>query len=180
MKQTITLEVNLGPQFEEDEDGDIVAVNADDVSQQIIHLVAEKLVAKYSYSEDRVLMEAIDEAVKVAVVERVTATMQRPMQRFASVGYYDQHSTPIGEKFTLDELIAGAVQKFVDSKESSSDGYGRQSGPKNLQQTVDLAVQEYLAKEAKAVIAEAKREVNTAVLEKIKAGVAAAMAPQVK
>jgi hypothetical protein len=180
MKQTVTIEVNLGPQFEEDEDGDLIAVDSADLSKQIVNAVAEKLIARYAYNEERKITEAIESAVKEAVVERVAATMQRPMQRFASVGYYGDRSEAVGEKFTLDELIAEAVQKFIDSKEAKQDGFGRQAGPMNLEQTVRLAVQEYLAKEAKPVIEQAKREVSSALLQQVTKSVIAALTPTVK
>lgn len=142
------------PQY--DEDGEqgraknlqelIVEAAADrlmDTDHMIRSDLREKVMARYN--------QRINEKVEALITEAFEA----PIQRTTSWGETK------GEVTTVREIIRETIEKYLNSKEMSRDGYSRQ--PKSLTELIVNETQMVLSKDMKATIDEAKKLVHTKV-----------------
>lgn len=169
----ITVELELGPNYEQDEDGDFYPVDGDDFDTQIKNALVEKLMRRIDY-KDKVALEKI-------VAERADAIINGEVQRLINevvaspLHKYDYMGKPTGEAFTINQLIVEAIEKFAAAPDSR-DSYNRNNKAPNLSGLVSDTVTAALREELAPVIKEVRKKVTDNLTSALTARTAEAVA----
>lgn len=170
----ITIELELGPGFEQGEDGEFYPVEREAFDEQILAAVVERFANSLNYDGRKRLDKAVTERADKIIEERLNAEIERvlagPLQR------YDYMGDPKGDPFTINELIVEAVQKFATAPAGRTDSYGRREGAGNLADLINDAVREALGKELAGDVAEIRKSVAAEIKSRLTGATADAIA----
>lgn len=178
IRQTITIELNLAPTFERDEDGDLIPSDPTDYDGQILSAIVDRLMKRYDYAAATDLMKKVDDKISGAVAERIKEIIEQPIQRYEGHTRYGEQPKPVGPPFVLVEEVKRSVEKLVAAPPTDQSVSSWNRTPRNMGDLVAETVDTFLRKELAPTIAEAKKTINDEVIRTAQAAVAKALAPK--
>jgi hypothetical protein len=174
-KTTITIELDLGPGYEQDpETGEFYPTDRESFDEQIISRVVSEFASRINYEGRKKLDDAVTRKADELIEQRLDAEINRivsgPLQR------YDYSGNPKGEPFTVNELIVQAVEKFAAAPAGRRDSYsGRREGNGNLSDVVEDAVADALKTELAKDVADIRSKVAAEIKDRLTGAAAAAI-----
>jgi hypothetical protein len=174
-KTTITIELDLGPGYEQDsETGEFYPVDRESFDEQIISRVVSEFASRINYEGRKKLDDAVtrkaDELIAQRLDDEIARVVSGPLQR------YDYNGNPKGDPFTVNELIVQAVEKFAAAPAGRRDSYsGRREGAGSLADVIEDAVAEALRNELAKDVADIRSKVVTEIRDRLTGAAAAAI-----
>lgn len=169
-KTTISIELDLGPGFERDEDGDFHPVDREAFDQQILDRVADRYVKHLTWSDgaklEKLVSKRVDDVIDARLNDMIDTAVRGPLQR------RDFSGNPVGDVFTINELIVAAVNKFATAP-ANRDSYNKTAG--NLNDIVVKAVDDALRSDLAADVKEIKAGLVAQIKERLTHVLAAAV-----
>jgi hypothetical protein len=170
-KHTITIELSLGPEYEQGEDGDFYPVDSPGFHEQILARVASMFLSRLDFNDrnalDRIVRDRADEAIDARLGKMIEEVVAGPLRK------YDYQGKPTGEPFTINELIVQAIERFAAAP-AGRDTYSNKA-PANLAEVVKRAVDEALRNELSKDVAAIRASVAAEIKERLTGATAEAI-----
>ena len=161
----IELDLNQMLGFELDDEGEPIGQR--DFRNEVANVAAAQLIGEYRNDINAEVRSKIGDVVIEEIRDIVRKAMKGPIQQRTPWG--ESKGTPQ----TILEMVRTNLEAFLSGTDGGHDPYGNRK-PANLRQLIEEVTREVLSTELRQDVAEAKKQINTAIQQRaVKAAVEA-------